>query len=295
MARRAVRRGHLHGGDRALASETLSPDEKVEVTARSSSAPRRRGRAADGLQLICLDNLGAGGGPGAVRRPHPVIFESMPASLSELVLAGRRTSSWTIPRPPRHQDLPPGRSPTEQGAPGNWARGGPRLRALLRGRRGRLPAHEHSLYRVILTKRLSQDWAVTVPCDIPPPGGGPAWRPRSAPTMTCPIVLPAAVGPMIPGHVGGRRTRADSSGPSSETSSRPGAARHRPGGRSTSAAAGLEPPLTAAAHRVTAATGLTLSRAQLGYLTQHPVPGRHPAGGLNPRPGRALRRSSLGH
>jgi cyclopropane-fatty-acyl-phospholipid synthase len=29
----------------------------------------------------------------------------------------------------------------------------------------------------------------------------------------------------------------------------------------------------AAAHRVTAATGLTLSRAQLGYLTQHPVPG----------------------
>jgi len=76
-----------------LASDRLSPDEKVEVYreffARCAGWLREGGRL--GLQLICLDNVGHEGsrsGRGASSELIRVdIFpESMPASLSELVL-----------------------------------------------------------------------------------------------------------------------------------------------------------------------------------------------------------------
>ena len=76
-----------------FASETLSPDEKVEVYRaffeRAASWLLPGGRM--GLQLICLDNVGhagsrAGRGPFADLILNDIFPESMPASLSELVL-----------------------------------------------------------------------------------------------------------------------------------------------------------------------------------------------------------------
>jgi cyclopropane-fatty-acyl-phospholipid synthase len=81
-----------------FASDALSPDEKVEVYRGffegAASWLKPGGRM--GLQLICLDNVGHA----RSRRRGPFsdlilrdIFESMPASLSELVLGWETHSS----------------------------------------------------------------------------------------------------------------------------------------------------------------------------------------------------------
>ena len=76
-----------------LASDLLDVDEKVEVYraffTRCASWLRREGRM--GLQLICLDNVGhdgsrAGRGPLSELIRVDIFPESMPASLSELIL-----------------------------------------------------------------------------------------------------------------------------------------------------------------------------------------------------------------
>ena len=76
-----------------FASDTLSPDEKVEVYRaffeRAASWLQPGGRM--GLQLICLDNVShagsrAGRGPFSDLILRDIFPESMPASLSELVL-----------------------------------------------------------------------------------------------------------------------------------------------------------------------------------------------------------------
>jgi len=176
-----------------FASEKLSPDEKVEVYRaffdRAASWLRPGGRM--GLQLICLDNVGhAGSRPG--RGPFSDLIlddifpESMPASLSELVLGWethfelddfrdhpshyqRTFRAWTLGY--REQEAL-ARALVGPGKCRTYARYFAAGEAAFRLR-------EHSLYRVILTKRPEpKTWAVTVrPSDIPAPadgGGGPS-------------------------------------------------------------------------------------------------------------------------
>jgi cyclopropane-fatty-acyl-phospholipid synthase len=176
-----------------FASETLSPDEKVEVYRaffeRAASWLRPGGRM--GLQLICLDNLGHAGsrpgrGPFADLILGDIFPESMPASLSELVLGWethfeldefhdhprhyqRTFRAWTLAY--REQEAR-ARELVGPEAARAYARYFAVGEAVFRLR-------EHSLYRVILTKRPEpKTWAVTVrPSGIPPPaarGGGPA-------------------------------------------------------------------------------------------------------------------------
>src|SRR5215469_12194717 len=170
-----------------FASETLSPDEKVEVYRaffeRAASWLRPGGRM--GLQLICLDNVGhAGSRPG--RGPftdlilRDIFPESMPASLSELVLGWethfeldefldhpshyqRTFRAWTLAY--REQEAL-ARALVGPEACRTYARYFAVGEAVFRLR-------EHSLYRVILTRRPEpKTWAVTVrPSDIPPPAG----------------------------------------------------------------------------------------------------------------------------
>src|SRR5262252_6796600 len=175
-----------------FAAETLSPDEKVEVYRaffeRAASWLRPGGRM--GLQLICLDNVGhagsrAGRGPFSDLILGDIFPESMPASLSELVLGWethfeleefhdhpghyqRTFRAWTLAY--REQETL-ARELVGPEACRSYARYFAVGEAVFRLR-------EHSLYRVILTKRPEpKTWAVTVrPSDIPPPAGpgGPA-------------------------------------------------------------------------------------------------------------------------
>ena len=189
-----------------FASETLSPDEKVEVYRaffeRAASWLRPGGRM--GLQLICLDNVGhagsrAGRGPFTDLILNDIFPESMPASLSELVLGWethfeldefldhpthyqRTFRAWTLAY--RRQEAL-ARTLVGPQTCRTYARYFAAGEAVFRLR-------EHSLYRVILTKRPEpKTWAVTVrPSDVPAPAdpGGPAAPrlARSAPTTTCP-------------------------------------------------------------------------------------------------------------
>src|SRR5215813_13049305 len=176
-----------------FASERLTPDEKVEVYraffARAASWLRPGGRM--GLQLICLDNVGdarsrAGGGPFTDLILDETFPESMSASLSELVLGWethfeldefhdhpghyqRTFRAWTLAY--REQEAL-ARSLVGPEACRAYARYFAVGEAIFRLR-------EHSLYRVILTKRPEpKTWAVTVrPTAIsasPDRGGGPA-------------------------------------------------------------------------------------------------------------------------
>jgi len=160
-----------------FASETLSPDEKVQVYRaffeRTASWLRPGGRM--GLQLICLYNVGhagsrAGRGPFADLILGDIFPESMPASLSELVLGWethfeldefhdhpdhyRRTfRAWTLAY--REQEAL-ARALVGPESCRNYARYFAVGEAVFRLR-------EHSLYRVILTKRPEpKTWAVTV-------------------------------------------------------------------------------------------------------------------------------------
>ena len=136
-----------------LASDALGADEKVEVYRaffhRCAEWLRDDGRL--GLQLICLDNVGHEGsraGRGATSELIRVdIFpESMPASLSELVLGWetdfqlerfldhhdhyvRTFRAWGLAYRAAEACAHAGRRPN-----------GAHLRALLRGRRDPLPA-----------------------------------------------------------------------------------------------------------------------------------------------------------
>ena len=285
-----------------FASETLTPDEKVEVYRAffecAASWLRPGGRL--GLQLICLDNVGhagsrAGRGPFTDLILGDIFPESMPASLSELVLGWetqfeldefhdhpshyqRTFRAWTL-------------AFREQEALAQELVGPEACRVYARYfavGEAVFRLREHSLYRVILSKRPEpKTWAVIVrPSDISEEAG-PADSPAGASA--------AAV-----------RSHYDLSnafyelwlGPSMMYSS----AMWAPAGTRTDleraqqrkidffAARVLPGPgprrvldvgcgwgwnlrRLAEAHAVTHATGLTLSQAQLEYLTQHPVPG----------------------
>jgi cyclopropane-fatty-acyl-phospholipid synthase len=282
-----------------FASETLSPDEKVEVYRaffeRAASWLRPGGRM--GLQLICLDNVGhagsrAGRGPFANLILGDIFPESMPASLSELVVGWethfeldefhdhpshyqRTFRAWTLAYREQealaHELVGPDACRT-------YARYFAAGEAVFRLR-------EHSLYRVILTKRPEpKTWAVTVrPSDIPPPadrgGGASAAAVRShydvsnafyelwlGPSMMYSSAMWADTG-----------TRADLERAQQRKidffAARvlPGTGPHRV--LDVGCGWGWTLHRLAEAHRVTAATGLTLSRAQLDHLTHHPVPG----------------------
>jgi cyclopropane-fatty-acyl-phospholipid synthase len=281
-----------------FASETLSPDEKVEVYRaffeRAASWLRPGGRM--GLQLICLDNVGhagsrAGRGPFSDLILGDIFPESMPASLSELVLGWethfelaefhdhpshyqRTFRAWTLAY--REQEglaqtlVGPEKSRT-------YARYFAAGEAAFRLR-------EHSLYRVILTKRPEPKvWAVAVrPSDIPAaagPGGASAGAVRSHYDVSNSFY-----------ELWLGRSMMYSSAMWADTESRADLERAQqrkidffaawvlpgPGSRrvlDVGCGWGGSLRRLAEAHGVTDATGLTLSRAQLGYLTQHPVPG----------------------
>src|SRR4249919_2368689 len=165
-----------------FASETLSPDEKVEVYRaffeRAASWLRPGGRM--GLQLICLDNVGhagsrAGRGPFSDLILGDIFPESMPGSLSEFVLGWethfelaefldhpshyqRTFRAWTLAY--REQEAL-ARALVGADTSRTWARYFAAGEAAFRMR-------EHSLYRVILTKRPEpKSWAVVVrPSDV---------------------------------------------------------------------------------------------------------------------------------
>src|SRR5262249_37137200 len=162
--------------------DAVSPDEKVEVYRaffeRAASWLRPGGRM--GLQLICLDNVGhtgsrAGRGPFADLILHDIFPESMPASLSELVLGWethfeldefldhpvhyqRTFRAWTLAF---REEQARAAALVGPDVCRTYARYFAAGEAAFRLR-------EHSLYRVILTKRPEpKRWAVTVrPSDI---------------------------------------------------------------------------------------------------------------------------------
>ena len=285
-----------------FASETLSPDEKVEVYRaffeRAASWLRPGGRM--GLQLICLDNVGhagsrAGRGPFADLILRDIFPESMPASLSELVLGWethfeldefhdhprhyqRTFRAWTLAY--REQEAL-ARELVGPEACRAYARYFAVGEAVFRLR-------EHSLYRVILTKRPEpKTWAVTVrPSGIPAPadgGGGPAGASAAAVRSHYDVsnsFYELWLGPSMmysSAMWAGAETRADLER-AQQRKIDFFAARVLPGPgprRALDVGCGWGWNLRrlAEAHRVIAATGLTLSRAQLDYLTQHPVQG----------------------
>jgi len=285
-----------------FASETLSPDEKVGVYRaffeRAASWLRPGGRM--GLQLICLDNVGHAGsrpgrGPFADLILGDIFPESMPASLSELVLGWethfeldefhdhprhyqRTFRAWTLAY--REQEAL-ARELVGPAACRAYARYFAVGEAVFRLR-------EHSLYRVILTKRPEpKTWAVAVrPSDIAAPadrGGGPAGASAAAVRAHYDVsnaFYELWLGPSMmysSAMWAGAETRADLEH-AQQRKIDFFAARALPGPgprRALDVGCGWGWNLRrlAGAHGVTAATGLTLSEAQLGYLTEHPVPG----------------------
>jgi len=285
-----------------FASETLSPDEKVEVYRaffdRAASWLRPGGRM--GLQLICLDNVGhagsrAGRGPFSDLILNDIFPESMAASLSELVLGWethfeleefldhpshyqRTFRAWTLAY--RDQEAL-ARALVGRRACRTYARYFAAGEVAFRLR-------EHSLYRVILTKRPEPKiWAVTVrPSDIPPradPGGGPAGASAGAIRSHYDVsnsFYELWLGPSMmysSAMWAGAVARTDL-GRAQQQKIDFFAARVLPGPgpwRVLDVGCGWGGSLRrlAEAHRVTDATGLTLSPAQADYLAQHPVPG----------------------
>ena len=285
-----------------FASETLSPDEKVQVYRaffeRAASWLRPGGRM--GLQLICLDNVGHGGsragrGPFADLILGDIFPESMPASLSELVLGWethfeldefydhpshyqRTFRAWTL-------------AFREQEALAQELVGPEACRVYARYfavGEAVFRLREHSLYRVILSKRPEpKTWAVIVrPSDISEEAG-PADSPAgaSAAAVRSPYDRSNAfyelwLGPSMMYSSAmwapaGTRTDLERA---QQRKIDFFAARVLPGPGprrvlDVGCGWGWNLRRLAEAHAVTHATGLTLSQAQLEYLTQHPVPG----------------------
>jgi cyclopropane-fatty-acyl-phospholipid synthase len=287
-----------------FASETLNPDEKVQVYRaffeRAASWLRPGGRM--GLQLICLDNVGHAGsrpgrGPFADLILGDIFPESMPASLSELVLGWethfeldefhdhpshyqRTFRAWTL-------------AFREQEALAQELVGPEACRAYARYfavGEAVFRLREHSLYRVILTKRPKpKTWAVMVrPSDIPE-GAGPADSPAgaSAAAVRSHYDLSNSFYELWLGrsmmYSSARGAPAETQADLERAQQRKidfFAARALPGPRpgpsrvlDVGCGWGWNLRRLAEGHGVTHATGLTLSRAQLDYLTQHPVPG----------------------
>jgi len=253
-----------------------------------------------GLQLICLDNVGhagsrAGSGPFTDLILGDIFPESMSASLSELVLGWethfeldefhdhsshyqRTFRAWTLAY--RQQEAL-ARSLVGPEACRAYARYFAVGEAIFRLR-------EQSLHRVMLTKRPEpKTWAVTVrPSDIPAPadtGRGPAGASAAAVRSHYDVsnsFYELWLGPTMmysSAMWAGAETRADLERAQQRkidffaARALPG-----PGPRRVldiGCGWGWNLRRLAEAHRVTAATGLTLSRAQLDYLTQRPVPG----------------------
>ena len=253
-----------------------------------------------GLQLICLDNLGhagsrAGRGPFTDLILGDIFPESMPASLSELVLGWethfeldvfhdhpnhyqRTFRAWTLAY--REQEAL-ARALVGPEACRSYARYFAAGEAVFRLR-------EHSLYRVILTKRpRPKTWAVTVrPSDIPPPTDRVSGPPgASADAVRAHYDVSDSfyelwLGPSMmysSAMWAGTETRADLERAQQRKIDffarkvLPG-----PGPRralDVGCGWGWSLRRLAEAHRVSDATGLTLSRAQFDYLTRHPVPG----------------------
>jgi cyclopropane-fatty-acyl-phospholipid synthase len=302
-----------------FASDKLSPDEKVEVYRaffeRAASWLRPGGRM--GLQLICLDNVGhgesrPGRGPFSDLILTDIFPESMPASLSELVLGWethfeldefldhpahyqRTFRAWTLAYREQEEDA---RALVGPEASRTYARYFAAGEAAFRLR-------EHSLYRVILTRRPEpKSWAVTV-------------RPSDVPTAAESVGEPAGAAGVggEPTGVGGEPAGAgaeairshydvsnafyelwlgesmmyssamwDPAGPDKDLQAAQQdkidffAARVLPGSgpaRVLDVGCGWGGTLRrlAAAPLVADPTGLTLSQAQVDYLAQHPIPG----------------------
>ena len=285
-----------------FASEKLSPDEKVEVYRAffERAASWLRPGGSMGLQLICLDNMGhAGSRPG--RGPvsdlilDDIFPESMPASLSELVLGWethfelddfldhpshyqRTFRAWTL-------------AYREQEALARALVGPDKCRTYARyfaAGEAAFRLREHSLYRVILTKRPEpKRWAVMVrPSGIHPQaaqgtgaGGASAGAIRSHYDVSNSF-YELWLGPMM--MYSSAMWAGAAAGADLERAQRRKidffAAGVLPGpgsGRVLDVGCGWGGNLRrlVEAHRVTSAVGLTLSPAQLDYLAQHPVPG----------------------
>jgi cyclopropane-fatty-acyl-phospholipid synthase len=287
-----------------FASDTLSPDEKVEVYRgffeRAASWLQPGGKM--GLQLICLDNVShagsrAGRGPFADLILRDIFPESMPASLSELVLGWethfelaefldhpshyqRTFRAWTLAY--RQQEAL-ARALVGADTSRTWARYFAAGEAAFRMR-------EHSLYRVILTKRPEpKSWAVVVrPSDVqeaPDAVIAPAGAPVSASAAAVRSHYDVSnsfyalwLGPSMMYSSG----MWDGAGADLERAQQRKidffADRVLPGagpGRVLDVGCGWGGTMRrlAGEHGVTSVTGLTLSRAQLAYLAEHPVPG----------------------
>ena len=284
-----------------FASDTLSPDEKVEVYRaffeRASSWLRPGGKV--GLQLICLDNVGhagsrAGRGPLSDLILNDIFPESMPASLSELVLGWethfeldefldhpshyqRTFRAWTLAYRQQSERAAALIGPA---ASRTYARYFAAGEAAFRLR-------EHSLYRVILTKRPEpKSWAVTV-------------RPSDLPVETDTSAAPAsASADAVRSHYDVSNsfyrlwlgpTMMYSSGmwlDAEERADLDGAQRRKIDFFATRVLPGSGPRRVLdvgcgwggtlrvlAENHQTAGTGLTLSRDQFAHLTEHPIQG----------------------
>src|SRR5215813_2994055 len=282
-----------------FASDTLSPDEKAEVYRaffeRAASWLQPGGKM--GLQLICLDNVShagsrAGRGPFSELILRDIFPESMPASLSELVLGWethfelaefhdhpshyqRTFRAWTLAY--REQEAL-AQSLVGAGTSRTWARYFAAGEAAFRLR-------EHSLYRVILTKRPEpKRWATVVrPSDIsgiaaaPDPVSASAAAVRSHYDVSNSFYA-LWLGPSMMYSSG----LWDGAGADLERAQQrkidffADRVLPRTGcGRVLDVGCGWGGTMRRLAreHGVTSVTGLTLSRAQLAYLDGHPVPG----------------------
>jgi cyclopropane-fatty-acyl-phospholipid synthase len=281
-----------------FAREYLNPDEKVEVYRaffdRAASWLRPGGRM--GLQLICLDNVGHAGsrpgrGPVADLLGSDIFPESMPASLSELVLGWetlfelrefldhpahyqRTFRAWALAY--RRQEEVARRLVGPQ-LSRTFARYLAAGEAIFRLR-------EHSLHRVILAKRPQPKmWAVPVrPGHIAAaaePGGASAAAVRSHYDVSNSFYR-LWLGPSMMYSSGmwpGSTPAADLDA-AHQRKIDFFAARALPESgprRVLDVGCGWGGTLRrlASAHRVTSAVGLTLSQAQARYLGEHPVPG----------------------
>jgi cyclopropane-fatty-acyl-phospholipid synthase len=253
------------------------------------------------LQLICLDNVGhegsrPGRGPLARLIGQDIFPESMPASLSELVLGWethfelsefldhtrhyqRTFRAWALAYRERETLARALAGPERWRAYARYFAAG---EAVFRLR-------EHALYRVILARRpRPKAWAVTIrPGRIPEVAGSGGASPAAirshydvansfyelwlGPSMMYSSAMWAGAG----GRAGLEAAHQRKNDFFAARVLGAGAQDAQGPRRVLDVGCGWGGTLRrlAEAHRVTGAVGLTLSRAQLDYLARHPVPG----------------------